>query len=147
MSLKEVLSSELKDSLRSGDKLKVSVIRLVMAALKNREIEKRGTLTEEEIIELLVSLSKQRKESIESYKKGGRQDLVDKETAELKIIESYLPQQLTPEEIKEKIKEAIAETGASGAKDIGRVMKILMPRVKGRADGKLVNEMVREFLG
>lgn len=147
MSLKERLSSELKDSLKSGEKLKVSVIRLVLSALKNREIEKRGVLSEEEIIDLLVSLSKQRKESIESFKKGGRQDLVDKETAELKIIESYLPQQLTLEEIREKIREAIMESGASGAKDIGKVMKVLMPKVKGRADGRLVNEMVKEFLG
>lgn len=147
MSLKEQLSSELKDSLKSGERLKVSVIRLIMAALKNREIEKRDTLSEEEIIEMLVSLSKQGKESIEGFKKGGRQDLVEKETAELKIIESYLPQQLTPEEIKEKVREAITESGASGVKDVGKVMKILMPRVKGRADGKLVNEMVKELLG
>jgi uncharacterized protein YqeY len=147
MSLKERLSSELKDSLKSGDRLKLSTIRLIMASLKNREIEKRGSLSEEEIIDLLVSLSKQRKESIEEFKKGGRQDLVDKETEELKIIESYLPQQLTPEEIKKIIGETITETGASGSKDIGKVMKVLMPKVKGRADGKLVNEMVKELLG
>ncbi|MBI5198840.1 MAG: GatB/YqeY domain-containing protein [Nitrospirae bacterium] len=147
MSLKERLSSELKDSLKSGDRLKLSTIRLIMASLKNREIEKRGSLSEEEIIDLLVSLSKQRKESIEEFKKGGRQDLVDKETEELKIIESYLPQQLTPEEIKKIIGETITETGASGPKDIGKVMKVLMPKVKGRVDGKLVNEMVKELLG
>jgi uncharacterized protein YqeY len=147
MSLKEKFFYDLKVSLKSGDKLKVSVIRLVMAALKNKEIEKRRSLSEEEIIEILVSLSKQRKESIESFKRGGREDLVDKETSELKIIESYLPQQLTPEEIKEIIRESIEETGASGAGDIGKVMKVLMPKVKGRADGKLVNEMVRELLG
>lgn len=146
MSLKERFSSELKDSLKAGDRLKLSTIRLIMASLKNREIEKRGSLSEEEIIDLLVSLSKQRKESIEEFKKGGRQDLVDKETEELKIIESYLPQQLTPEEIKKIIGETITETGASGSKDIGKVMKVLMPKVKGRADGKLVNEMVKEFL-
>jgi len=98
------------------------------------------------VIEILVSLSKQRKESIESFKKGDRQDLVDKETAELKIIESYLPQQLTPEEIKEIIMESIRETGASSDRDTGKVMKALMPKVKGRADGKLVNEMVRGLL-
>lgn len=147
MSLKERFSSELKDSLKSGDRLKLSTIRLIMASLKNREIEKRGSLSEEEIIDLLVSLSKQRKESIEEFKKGGRQDLVDKETEELKIIESYMPQQLTPEEIKKIIGETITETGASGPKDIGKVMKVLMPKVKGRADGKLVNEMVKELLG
>ncbi|MEK6689994.1 MAG: GatB/YqeY domain-containing protein [Nitrospirota bacterium] len=147
MSLKERFSSELKDSLKAGDRLKLSTIRLIMASLKNREIEKRGSLSEEEIIDLLVSLSKQRKESIEEFKKGGRQDLVDKETEELKIIESYLPQQLTPEEIKKIIGETITETGASGSKDIGKVMKVLMPKVKGRADGKLVNEMVKELLG
>ncbi len=147
MSLKERFSSELKDSLKAGDRLKLSTIRLIMASLKNREIEKRGSLSEEEIIDLLVSLSKQRKESIEEFKKGGRQDLVDKETEELKIIEFYLPQQLTPEEIKKIIGETITETGASGPKDIGKVMKVLMPKVKGRADGKLVNEMVKELLG
>lgn len=147
MSLKERFSSELKDSLKAGDRLKLSTIRLIMASLKNREIEKRDSLSEEEIIDLLVSLSKQRKESIEEFKKGGRQDLVDKETEELKIIESYLPQQLTPEEIKKIIGETITETGASGSKDIGKVMKVLMPKVKGRADGKLVNEMVKELLG
>ncbi len=147
MSLKERFSSELKDSLKAGDRLKLSTIRLIMASLKNREIEKRGSLSEEEIIDLLVSLSKQRKESIEEFKKGGRQDLVDKETEELKIIEFYLPQQLTPEEIKKIIGETITETGASSPKDIGKVMKVLMPKVKGRADGKLVNEMVKELLG
>ncbi len=147
MSLKEKFPSDLKDSLKSGDRLKVSVIRLVMAALKNKEIEKRGSLSDDEVIDVLVSLSKQRRESIEGFEKGGRQDLVDKETAELKVVESYLPEQLTPEEVKEKIREAIAETGASGARDMGKVMKALMPKVKGRADGKLVNEMVRELLG
>jgi uncharacterized protein YqeY len=146
MSLKERFSSELKDSLKAGNALKVSVIRLILAALKNKEIEKRGSLSEEEIIDLLVSLSKQRKESIEGFNKGGRQDLVDKETEELKIVESYLPEEFTPEEIKEKIIEAIKETGASGAKDMGKVMKVLMPKVKGRADGRIVNEMVRELL-
>lgn len=147
MSLKERLSSELKDSLKSGERLKVSVIRLAMAVLKNKEIEKRSALSEEEIIDVLVSLSKQGKESIEEFKRGGRQDLVDKETEELRIIETYLPRQLTLEEIKEKIREAIIETGASSAKDIGKVMKVLMPNVKGRADGKLVNEMVKKLLG
>jgi len=147
MSLKEQLFSDLKDSLRSGERLKVSVIRLILAALKNREIEKRGLLSDEEVIEILISLSKQRRESIEGFEKGGRQDLVAKETAELRIIQSYLPRQLTTEEIRERVREAITESGASGPKDVGRVMRVLMPKVKGRADGKLVNEMVREILG
>lgn len=146
MSLKERLSSELKDSLKSRERLKVSTLRLVISAMKNKEIEKRGALSEEEVIDLLLCLAKQRKESIEAFRKGKRQDLVDKETEELKIIETYLPQQLTAEEIKERITEAIAETGASSAKEIGKVMKVLMPKLKGRADGRSVNEMVRELL-
>jgi len=146
MSIIERLSEDLKKALKAGNKDTISVIRMVKAAIKNREIEKRGALTDDEVNTILVSLTKQRKESIEQFTKGDRQDLVDKENKELLIIQSYLPPQLTEDELKKIIEGAIKEAGAGSEKDMGKVMKIIMPQVKGRADGKLVNELVRKAL-
>ncbi len=146
MTIREKIDSDLKEALKSGDRTGVSVLRLLKSALKNREIEKGRELTEEDILSVLSSQAKQRKESISEYEKAGREDLASKERAELAIIERYLPEQLSEEELLKLIKEVIAETGASSPKDMGRVMKTLMPRVKGRADGKVVNQKVRELL-
>ena len=146
MSLKERLKEDMKAALKAKDKEKLSVIRMLQSLIKNAEIDKRGELTDEEIISLLMKYAKQRRESIELYEKGGRQDLVEKERRELQIVESYLPKQMSEEEIRELVAKVIEEVGASSPKDIGKVMQAVMPKVKGRADGSLVNRIVRELL-
>ena len=147
MSLKERIQTELKEAMKAHDELKVSTLRLLNSSIKNKEIDERKPLDDEGLLAILSTAAKQRRESIDQYEKGGRQDLADKEKAELAILQSYLPQQLSKDEVAAAIKETIAETGASGAKDMGKVMKALMPKVKGKADGKLVNELVKELLG
>ena len=137
---------DMKEALRSKDKIRLSTIRMINSLIKNAEIDKRGELTEEEIVQLLRKYAKQRKEAIEMYEKGGRQDLVEKEKRELEIVESYLPEELSEEEIRKLVREVIEEVGASSPKDLGKVMKVVMPKVKGRADGSLVNRIVREML-
>ena len=146
MDLKTRLGEDLKQALRSGDKLRLSVIRLLTALIKNREVEKRGPLTDAEVLQAIVASCKQRQEAIEQYKQGGRQDLVDKESAELEILQSYLPKPLTSEELQAMVLEAIQEVQATSLREMGRVMGVLMPRVTGRADGKVVNTLVREAL-
>ncbi len=140
------LGEDLKAALRSGDKLRVSVIRLLTALIKNREIEKRGPLTDAEVLQAIMTSCKQRQESMDQYRQGGRQDLVDKEAAELSILQSYMPKPLTSEELQVLVLEAIREVQAASPKEMGKVMAILMPRVTGRADGKVVNTLVREAL-
>jgi uncharacterized protein YqeY len=147
MSLREKIDEDIKAALKSGAKDKVSALRMLSAALKNKQIDKRRPLTDDEVVETVRSLLKQRKDSIEQFAKGGRQDLVDKETAEVAILEVYLPQQLSRDEIETLVRSAIAESGAQGAKDMGKVMKALMPKLGGRADGKLVSELVKAGLG
>lgn len=147
MGLREKIDADVKDALKSGAKDKVSTLRMLNAALKNKQIDKRRPLTEEEVVETIRSLIKQRKDSIEQFTKGGRQDLVDKETAEVAVLEAYLPQQLSREEVNAMVRDAIAQTGAQGAKDMGKVMKALIPMIGGRADGKLVSELVKNALG
>jgi len=143
----DILNTALKEALKSRDELRVSVIRMIKASLKNKEIEKMSSLSDEEILSVLSTLAKQRRESIEQYSAAGRTDLSDKETKELEIILSYLPKQLPADELDDIIRTAISESGASSPNDIGKVMKVLMPKVKGTADGKVVNQRVREFLG
>jgi len=147
MGLRENIDADTKDALKSGAKDKLSTLRMLNAALKNKQIDKRRPLSEEEIIETVRSLIKQRRDSIEQFAKGGRQDLVDKETAEVAVLEVYLPQQLSREELETMVRNAVTQTGASGAKDMGKVMKALIPQVGGRADGKLVSELVKNALG
>ncbi len=129
---------------KDGDR--VSVLRLVLAAVKNREIELKSELDDDQILAEITSAAKRRKESIEAFKEGGREDLVLKEGKELAILEEYLPAQLSPEELKSLIQEAIESTGASSPGDMGKVMKEIMPRVQGKADGKVVNQKVKEIL-
>ncbi|HSA77841.1 MAG TPA: GatB/YqeY domain-containing protein [Nitrospirota bacterium] len=147
MGLRDKIDADTKAALKSGAKEKVSTLRMLNAALKNKQIDKRRPLTEEEVIETVRSLIKQRKDSIEQFAKGGRQDLVDKETAEIAVLEAYLPQQLAREELEVMVRDAISQTGAQGARDMGKVMKALIPMVGGRADGKLVSELVKNALG
>jgi uncharacterized protein YqeY len=147
MGLRERIDGDIKAAMKSGAKDKVSALRMLAAALKNKEIDKRRPLTDDEVVETVRSLIKQRKDSIEQFAKGGRQDLVDKETAEVAVLEVYLPQQLSREEVEALVREAIGQTGAQGAKDMGKVMKALIPLVGGRADGKLLSELVKHALG
>jgi len=140
------LNSVLKEALKSRDDLKVSVIRLIKASLKYKEIEKMSSLTDAEILSVLSTLAKQRRESIEQFSAAGRSDLADKETKELEIIQSYLPNQLSLSELDDIIRLAISESGATTLNDLGKVMKVLMPKVKGVADGKIVNLRVKEAL-
>jgi len=146
MDLKETLTDDYKQAMKDRDKLKVSTIRMVLAGVKNEEIAKRGELTEEEFLTVLAREARKRKESIEEFGKGGRQDLVEKEERELSIIESYLPEQLSEDEVRDIIDRTIQEVGATSAGDLGKVMGKLMPLLKGKADGKKVNQMVRERL-
>jgi len=140
------LNAVLKEALKSRDDLKVSVIRMIKASLKYKEIEKMSSLTDAEILSVLSTLAKQRQESIVQFSAAGRTDLADKETKELEIIRSYLPNQLSLSELDDIIRSAISETGASTLNDLGKVMKVLMPKVKGVADGKIVNLRVKEVL-
>lgn len=146
MSLQQRLDDDLKVAIKSSDNLKTSAIRMVKAAIKNKQIEKRSELSDEEIISVISTLSKQGRESIELFSKGGREDLAEKEKKELLILQSYLPSQLSPEELDRLIIEAIKEASAEGVRDMGKVMRILMPRLKGAADGKVVNQRVIELL-
>jgi uncharacterized protein YqeY len=146
MSLIEKLDGDLKTALKQSDKLRLSSIRLVKAAIKNQQIAKGRDLSDEEVLSVISSLAKQRRESIEHFAKGGREDLAEQERRELSILQSYMPEQLSLAEIDSIILQAIRESSAKGEKDIGRVMRILMPRVKGLADGKMVNSRVRELL-
>jgi uncharacterized protein YqeY len=146
MSLLQKFDDDLKTALKTSDRLKVSVLRMAKAALKNRQIDKREELSEEDIISVILTLTKQRKESIEQFSKGGREDLAEKERQELSILQSYLPKQLTIEELDKIIIEAIKESSAEGIKDMGKVMRLIMPRVKGAVDGKIVNQRVKDLL-
>jgi len=152
MSIKSKLEGEIKDALRAGDKLRLSCLRMLKARVVDAEVaarSKRGKtaeLDDDEELAVIATYAKQRRDSIDSYVAGGREDLAGKERQELDIVNSYLPQQLSEGELRGIVEQAIAEAGASSAADLGKVMKILMPRVKGTADGKLVSRIVRETL-
>lgn len=148
MPLQERLINEMKEAMRSGDKTKVSVIRMVRSSLKYKEIEKGKdrVLSEDEVIQVIVSSVRQRRDSIEEFKKGGRQDLVDKEEAEIRILQTFLPRQITNEELVKTIKETIEEVNAVGIRDMGQVMKTLVPKIVGKADPASVSNIVKEIL-
>ncbi len=147
--LKQKLQEELRQSMLARDVLKTSVLRMVLSSINYYEIKKGGAgyeATDEDVLSVIQKEVKQRKDSIEQFKKGGRQDLVDKETKELELLQKYLPQQLSEEEIKSLVKEAINQTKASSPADIGKVMGALMPKIKGKADGAIVSKIVKETL-
>ena len=146
MSLLKKLDEDLKTALKQSDKLKLSVLRMAKAAVKNQQIDKGRELHDEEILAIFSTLAKQRRESIEQFSKGGRDDLVQQENQELLILQSYMPAQLSAEEIDEMILQAIKESSAKSEGDMGKVMKMLAPRIRGVADGKWVNNRVRELL-
>ncbi|MEJ2068493.1 MAG: GatB/YqeY domain-containing protein, partial [Deltaproteobacteria bacterium] len=136
----------LKAAQKAKDKIRLTVIRMLKTVIKNREVEKRDELTEQELLQAVNSQVKSRKESIVEYKKGDRQDLVKKEEDELEVLKEYLPEELTEEELREIIEAAVTEAEAAGPKDMGKVMKIVTAKTTGRADGKVVSGMVKEKL-
>lgn len=151
MGLREQLTDDLKQAMRQQDETRKRTIRSAIAAIKQAQTEldssgQRVSLSENDILALVAKQAKQRQESIAEYQKGGRQDLVAEEEAELAILQAYLPQQLGPAEIEAEARQVIAEVGATSPADLGQVMKPLMARLRGRADGKLVNQIVRELL-
>ena len=148
MSLKQQIISDLTASMKAQDAPRTSTLRMVKAALMNREIEKGGELDNEEMIKLLRTLVKQRRDSVEQYEKGGRPDLADKEKTEIDVIEAYLPQAASSDEIEQAVNAALAETGATSLKDMGRVMKAAQATLAGKnADGRVVSELVKAKLG
>lgn len=154
MTLKEKIQEDLNSAIKSKREIETSTLRMLSAAILNKEKEKRYKsgksedipLTDEEITEVVFNEVKKRKEAIELYEKGDRQELADKEKKEAEILQKYLPEQLTEEEVKKLVKEAIAKVGAKEQKDMGKVMAELMPQVKGKADGGLVSKVVKELL-
>ena len=147
MELKDKIDSDCKTALKSGEKLKVSTLRMILAEVKNAEIAKRGNLSEEELLAVVTREAKKRNESIEEFGKGGREDLVAKESEELAIIQAYLPEQMSDDEVRSILEETIKEVGATSTGDLGKVMAKLMPKIKGKADGKVVQELVKKALG
>ncbi|MBA3532307.1 MAG: GatB/YqeY domain-containing protein [Ardenticatenales bacterium] len=145
--IKEQLNNDLKEAMRAKEALRRDAIRMMLTALKNAEIEQSGALSDEEVAVLLQKQAKQRRDSITAYEQGGRPELAAAEQAELEIIESYLPQQLSEEEIRAIVRATIERVGATSAKDIGKVMGPLMGQMRGKADGTLVQRLVREELG
>jgi uncharacterized protein YqeY len=146
MSLQTDIESAMRAAMKARDAVRVSTLRLAMAAAHNRQIELGHELTDAEVIEVLDRQVKQRRESIELYRKGGRPELADAEEAELAVLREFLPEPLTDAEVERLAREAVAAIGASGPADMGRVMGALVPQTKGRADGKAVSELVRRLL-
>jgi hypothetical protein len=146
MSLIDQLNNDLKNSMKSGDKFRTETLRGLKSAIKYAEIDAGGAMNDQGVQAVVAKQAKQRRDSIEEFKKGGRQDLVEKETAELAILETYLPQQMPEGEIKAVVEAAIAELGVSDIKGMGQVMKRVMAELQGQADGRVVNQIVRECL-
>ncbi len=148
MNLREKISLDLKNALRDKKAVDLSVLRMLQSAIRNKEIEKkkRDGLTDEEVIEVIISEIKKRKEAVNEYVKAQRQDLAEKEKSEIEVLMSYMPKQMEEMEIREEVKRAMQEADAKTQGDLGKVMKIIMPRLKGKADGNLINKIVREEL-
>ncbi len=152
MSIKKRLDADMKNAMKQREQQRLDCIRMLKSRLQERELALRGKhgtdyqITDEEALSVISTYAKQRRDSIESYRQGGRDDLVAAEEAELAIVTDYLPRQLSADELRGMIQEAITESGAQSIKDLGRVMRIIVPETKGAADGKLVNQLVRERL-
>lgn len=145
--LRDEIADQMREAMKARDSGRVGALRMLMAAIKNTEVERRHELSDGEVLEVVAKEAKRRRESIEAFSQGGRDDLVAKETAELEVLEAYLPAKLSDDELAALVDEAIAETGASTPKQMGEVMKALMPKVRGRADGAQVSAMVKQRLG
>ena len=164
MALKQQIQGDLTESVKGKEELRSSVLRLLLSAINNKETEKRtkiwketpktevadlekeSKLTDEEIINVISSEIKKRRESIELFGKGGKKEMAEKETKELKLLQKYLPEQMSEIDLRELVKEAISKTGAKTQKDMGKVMQELMPKTKGKADGSLISKVVKELL-
>ncbi len=146
MDVKEKLNEDLKAAMKAGDALKTSTVRMLKAAINNAEMAKKVSFTDEEVFRVIAASIKQRRDSIEQYKKGNRPELAAQEEAELVILQSYLPAQMSEEELRALVARVIAETGAGAVKDMGKVMGKLMPLLKGRAENSLVSSIVKENL-
>ena len=144
--LRDRISQDMKEAMKSGDKAKLSAIRNIHAAIRKKEIDERIDLDDAAALKVIASLVKQRQDSIEQFKAGNRQDLVEKEGAELALLQSYMPAQMSTEELVKLVEAAIQECNAKTQKEMGAVMKIVMPKVAGRADGKVLNQLIRERL-
>ncbi|MDF2650959.1 MULTISPECIES: GatB/YqeY domain-containing protein [unclassified Paenibacillus] len=147
MSLSDRLNEDMKQAMKSQDKFKLSVIRMVRSTIKNSEIDLKRSLDDNEVLDVLTREIKQRKDSLQEFEKAGRNDLAEGLKAELVILAEYMPQQLSEEEVKAIVQQTIQQIGASSKADMGKVMTALMPQVKGRADGKLINQLVQQLLG
>ena len=146
MSLKEKLLLNMKEAMKSKDSVKLGTVRGVISAVKNQEIDLKKELSEEEILTIVGREVKKRKEAAVLYEKGNRPELKDKEIQEMKILQTYLPEQVSEKDLRRRIQEVIAETGAEGMKDFGKIMKTLVPEFKGKADNSLIKELANEYL-
>lgn len=147
VSLRDEITRDMAASLKSGEKERLSTVRMLISAVKYKEVDAKRQLDDDEVVSVISTLIKQRQDSIDQFRKGGRDDLADKEAREAEVLKAYLPPQLSGDEVRDIVKKAASETGAAGPKDMGKLMKAVMPRLKGKADGKLVNEIVKEVLG
>ena len=147
MGLQEKIPQDLKEALRGRKELELSVLRMLQSSIKNKTIEKqKKELTDEEVVEVVAAEVKKRKEAAAEFEKVNRQDAADREKAEIDILMKYMPEQMSEEEIRAQVKKAVADSGAEGVKDLGKVMKIIIPALKGKADGAVINRIVREEL-
>jgi len=146
MSLKEQIPNDIKNALRNKSTVELSVLRMLQSAIHNKEIDNKEELSDEQVIEVVSSEVKKRRDAASEFEKVNRPDAVQKEKEEIEILLKYMPEQLSEDQIREEVAKAIEESMADGLKDLGKVMKIIMPRMKGKADGKLVNSMVRDLL-
>ncbi|MEK6759442.1 MAG: GatB/YqeY domain-containing protein [Deltaproteobacteria bacterium] len=147
MGLRDDLTKGVTAAMKSGEKERLSTLRMLLSAVKYKEVDAKHQLSDEEVWQVTSTLIKQRQDSAEQFTNGGRPELAAKELSEIEVLKAFLPPQLGADEIREIVKKAAADTGAAGAKDLGKVMKVIMPLVKGKADGKLVNDIVKEVLG
>ncbi len=142
--LKEKIQQDIKTALKAGDSKKRTLLGMVSAAIKNKEIEKRSELSDDEVIAVVASEIKKRKDSVEQFKKGGRQELAEGEKKEAEMLMAYMPEQMSEEDVRAEVKKTIAETGTKDIKEMGKVIGAVMAKVKGKADGQLVSRMVKE---
>jgi len=150
MALKDTISQDLKNAMKSGEKLRLETLRTIRAALMEKEIEKRGSgnpMSPEDELGVLTTAAKKRKESIEQFQNGGRPELAEQERQELAIIQEYLPKQLSQEEVEKAVRDIVSQAGAAGPGDFGKVMPQVMKQLKGKADGRLIQETVKKLLG
>jgi len=146
MTLEEQINEDLKNSMKNKDEARLSCLRFLKAALKNKQVEKMGKLSDDEICAVISSLIRRAKDSVKEFKEGGRQELADKEEKEINILSGYLPKQLSHEEVEHILRETISELSAQGPRDLGRVMKAAMVKLAGKAQGKEVNEIAKKLL-